>query len=153
MAIRLTSLRHHRWLASLALLAFVLRALIPAGFMPGGQGTLTLQICPDGFAAALPASPGAVGHAQHHHHYATASELADSATGGAPSDPPSHDHRSWKSGHCVFSAVAGAPPLAHSLIGAKLSESAAPSAPTVAAAVSLDTRFRIAQPRAPPVLV
>jgi hypothetical protein len=35
------------------LLALALRALIPIGFMPAGDGTLSLMICPGGFPPAL----------------------------------------------------------------------------------------------------
>ena len=36
----------HRWLAALALaMALMLRVLVPAGFMPGGDGSLTMKIC------------------------------------------------------------------------------------------------------------
>jgi hypothetical protein len=35
------------------LLALALRALIPIGFMPAGDGTLALMICPAGFPLAL----------------------------------------------------------------------------------------------------
>lgn len=35
------------------LLAFALRALIPVGFMPAADGSLSLMICPAGFPAAL----------------------------------------------------------------------------------------------------
>lgn len=34
-------------------LAFALRALIPLGFMPASDGTLSLMICPAGFPAGL----------------------------------------------------------------------------------------------------
>src|SRR5512146_1034280 len=37
----------------LVLLAFALRAIIPVGFMPAGDGTLSLMICPGGFPPAL----------------------------------------------------------------------------------------------------
>lgn len=36
-----------------ALLAFALRALIPLGFMPAGDGSLSLMICPGGLPAGL----------------------------------------------------------------------------------------------------
>lgn len=36
-----------------ALLAFALRALIPVGFMPAADGSLSLMICPAGFPAEL----------------------------------------------------------------------------------------------------
>lgn len=35
------------------LLSLALRALIPVGFMPAGDGTLSLMICPGGFPPAL----------------------------------------------------------------------------------------------------
>jgi hypothetical protein len=38
-------------LVALALLAFALRSLIPIGFMPAGDGTLSLMICPGGLPA------------------------------------------------------------------------------------------------------
>jgi len=40
-------------LVSALLLAFALRALIPIGFMPASDGTLSLMICPGGFPLAL----------------------------------------------------------------------------------------------------
>lgn len=40
------------------LLAFCLRALIPLGFMPAADGTLSLMICPAGFPAWLLHEPG-----------------------------------------------------------------------------------------------
>lgn len=54
------------------LLAFALRALIPIGFMPAADGTLSLKICGEGFPAAL-LDPAAHGHAAatgagHHSH-------------------------------------------------------------------------------------
>lgn len=143
MSIRLTSLRRHYWLATFAVLAFALRALIPAGFMPGGNGTLSLQICPDGFPVALLASPADhSAHAGHHHHQPAADG----------SNAPTHDHQSWKSGHCVFSAVAGAPPLSYLTIVTSVAETAASGIDTDVVRLALASRFRIAQPRAPPHL-
>ena len=54
------------------LLAFALRALIPIGFMPAADGTLSLTICDEGFPAGL-LQPAAHGHAVpagagHHSH-------------------------------------------------------------------------------------
>jgi hypothetical protein len=40
-------------LIAAVLLALALRALIPLGFMPAGDGTLSLMICPAGFPPAL----------------------------------------------------------------------------------------------------
>src|SRR5690349_13620755 len=114
------SLRQRRWLASLLVLTFALRALIPAGFMPAGNGSLALQICPDGFSAAalLPLAAQGIGHAEHHHqgaeHHDHGAEHHDQGTEhqhpGGSSGAPAHDHKSWMSGHCAFGAIASAPP-------------------------------------------
>ncbi|HEY8510072.1 MAG TPA: hypothetical protein VIL32_17055 [Steroidobacteraceae bacterium] len=63
-----------RGLAGLVLFAFLLRALIPAGFMPSADRPFTLELCPATFPAAWLAKAGNQGshaeHAQHHHHHA-----------------------------------------------------------------------------------
>src|ERR1700761_5925294 len=121
MPIRLTSVRQRRWLASLLVLTFALRALIPAGFMPAGDGSLTLRICPDGFLAALLSHDGAGGHAHdgasvhahgasHDHLAADVHALGHHDHSSDSSGAPAHDHRSWTSNHCAFGAVASAPP-------------------------------------------
>jgi hypothetical protein len=46
-------MKNRRPFLVLALLAFGLRALIPIGFMPSADGTLSLMICPAGFPPAL----------------------------------------------------------------------------------------------------
>jgi hypothetical protein len=46
-------MKNRRPLLVLALLAFGLRALIPIGFMPSADGTLSLMICPAGFPPEL----------------------------------------------------------------------------------------------------
>jgi hypothetical protein len=132
MSIRFANLRQHRWLASLLVVALALRALIPVGFMPGGNGQLALRICPEGFPAALLHSSG------HHHE------------GHESSERPGHDHKSWMQGHCPYGAAAGAPAACQSLIiSVDLTPAAAmPDSPVVAAV--LDFRFLVAQPRAPP---
>lgn len=155
MSIKPTSVRQRRWLASLLALTFALRALIPAGFMPAGDGSLTLRICPEGFVAALLINSG--NHAAHdgHHHEATdhPATVDAQAIGHGDADSsgaPGHDHRSWMSTHCPFGAVASAPPpiQAHAL--AVLSETQVPLAHPAALPVSFGLRHRIAQPRAPP---
>lgn len=145
MSISLTSVRRRRWLASLLTVAFVLRALIPAGFMPAGDGALALRVCPEGFPVALLAG---LGHGSHHH--LESSDQGHPGHSGDSSGAPAHDHKSWTSGHCAFGAAAGAPPLSHCSTVAALCHAERPH--TVAAIVprSLDFRFRIAQPRAPP---
>jgi hypothetical protein len=150
MPVSLTSLRQRRWLASLLVVAFALRALIPAGFMPGGEGALPLQICPEGFPAALlSGTADHAAHAGHHHH-----QVADATNPGEPdSGAPAHDHKSWTSGHCAFGAAAGAPSLCHSSIIVVVTRTESPRPETATVLTSVDFRFRIAQPRAPPSLV
>ena len=137
----LTSQRQRRWLASLLAVAFVLRALIPAGFMPAGNGSLALQICPEGFPSALLASVAGAEHAAHHpdasgtHH----------ASGTLP-----HVHKTWTAGHCAFGAAAGAPALCHASVVAFVVHTEIIRPQTTTIAVSCDVRFRLAQPRAPP---
>ncbi len=133
MSIRFANLRQHRWLASLLVVALALRALIPVGFMPSGNGQLALQICPEGFPAVLLHSSG------HHHH-----------EGHESSQAPGHDHKSWMQGHCPFGAAAGAPAACQSLVvNIDLKSVALPPDTAVVAAVQ-DFRFLVAQPRAPP---
>src|SRR6185312_3054060 len=98
----------------------------------------------EGFPVALLAAAGdPSAHGAHHHHHAPAES----------SGQPAHDHKSWMSGHCVFSAVAGAPPISQSSIVPRVSETQTPPARLATVPVSFDFRFRIAQPRAPPGLV
>jgi hypothetical protein len=161
MSARLTSLRQRRWLASLLVLTFALRALIPAGFMPAGDGSLTLRICPEGFLAALLPGHGDGNSAAHAavplidngagHHQHDAHALGHHQDHGPGSTgTPTHDHKSWMSTHCAFGALASAPPPTQSPVIAIVSEAVAPRAETASVAVSQDLRFRIAQPRAPP---
>jgi hypothetical protein len=59
----LPRLRSRSSVGLLALLpALWLHLLIPAGFMPASDASLSLQICPEGFPAGL------LAHAGHHHH-------------------------------------------------------------------------------------
>lgn len=132
MSIRLANLRRHRWLASLLVVALALRALIPVGFMPGGNGQLALQICPEGFPAAL------LPHSGHHH---------DS---GDSTSAPGHDHKSWMQGHCPFGAAAAAPAACNSLLATVDLKPAVAVPDAAMVAAVLDFRFLVAQPRAPP---
>lgn len=78
------------------LLAFVLRALIPIGFMPAADGTLSLMICPGGFPAALlpaqkPMRDGMgmpMPQPQHHGHGVMEDGYCAFTTGFSPAPPP-----------------------------------------------------------------
>ena len=83
----LTRLRNNRdVVVGLLLAVFVLRAFVPAGYMPSAGPSL-LQMCRAGFAATV---------------------LAD------PASPPAQggDHASGQ--HCLFAAMAAAPTVQHS---------------------------------------
>ena len=136
---RLTTLRQNRWLAGLLVVALALRALIPVGFMPSGDGKVALQICPDGFPTVL-----LHGATQQHHH--------ESHHEGDHSSPtPGHDHKSWMQGHCPFGAAAGATVACLAVLLAVVDlPTTAPPPDTIAVAAELDFRFLLAQPRAPP---
>lgn len=77
--------RRSRPLMLLVLPALLLRALIPAGFMPAQDARLALEICPEGFPAGL------LLHATHHHEQGT--------RGGAHGD------------HCLFGSACGSGPV------------------------------------------
>jgi hypothetical protein len=137
------------------LLAFVVRSLIPAGFMPAADRPFTLEICPDGLPAhvALPAHADDAVHL--HDHASVAAERAgdmhatEAGEHSAPHDPHS-THKSWT--HCPFAGLASAPaPLHVAEAAPSLSLTAVAISDTDARFVST-TRFRIAQPRAPPSL-
>lgn len=150
MTARPTSQRQRRWLTSLLVVLFALRALVPMGFMPAGDGALALQVCPEGFPSALLA-----GHADHaaHHHTASNTPQGDPSHSADPAGGHKHDHKSWMSGHCAFGAAASGPALCHTLAIATVSHTEAARVDVTPVPVSLDHRFRIAQPRGPPGLV
>ena len=66
------------------LLAFVVRALVPQGFMPASDSSFSIEICPEGFPAQL------LAHAGHHH-------------------PGTHSHTE----HCVFGSACAGGPVSH----------------------------------------
>ncbi|MEJ0038389.1 MAG: hypothetical protein WDO68_20310 [Gammaproteobacteria bacterium] len=66
---RVPSPKQRLWVISTLLVALLVRALIPAGFMPATDRPFSFQVCPDGFPAALLAEaavPAAFAHASHH---------------------------------------------------------------------------------------
>ena len=61
----MTQYRQHRPLIiSLLLLVLIARALVPVGFMPAGDGSTQLILCPDGML--MPADSGAPGSVKLH---------------------------------------------------------------------------------------
>ncbi len=136
-------------LATILLLALLLRALIPAGYMPSADRPFTLDLCPDGLPTAL------LAHSPHAHATSSSQDsYPEHAALGATSEPEdeSSTHHLSFSGHCIFagaSSVAGPPHLPalatviDSLFVADFERSSA---------ILKAQRYRIQQPRAPPLL-
>jgi hypothetical protein len=76
------------------LLAFVLRALIPAGYMPDSDRPFALQICPDGLPAQIDEHAGHAAHGDH--------------GSPPPGENDSHQHETLRAAHCVFATAASA---------------------------------------------
>jgi len=83
-------------LVGAVLLALALRSLIPLGFMPAADGTLSLMICP----AGLP--PG----------FLDAGRSAAMPAGMAMPAHPGHGPGAVDDGHCIFCTGFGAAPPA-----------------------------------------
>ena len=121
--------RRHRLITGLLLVALVFRVLIPAGFMPAGDGSLSLRICPmammaDGLPMSLP----------------------------TPSDGEDHPGGPAHSDHCPYAFAPAAAPVPH--FAAVLPEllAATASRPPIVAVRLVRRTARTHQPRAPPVL-
>jgi hypothetical protein len=120
------------------LAAFVLRALIPVGFMPSPEHPFTLSICPDGFPIELlPAND----HAAHAH-------AADDPANVGANGSNSHDH--GLSHHCSFATGAAAPRLADLPSTAMTFERGQPIEIEYLSPSLGTPRFLLAQSRAPP---
>jgi hypothetical protein len=129
----LASQGSRKLIAGILLIALACRALVPAGFMPAPDHAFSLEICPDGFPTQLLHYVPAHGHGMHH-------------SGGA-----SHPHGASRSEHCVFAAVASAGPATHTLVVHLPLDNSLPPLFDAARSAFRTPRFRIQQPRAPPV--
>ena len=132
--------------------ALLLRALIPAGFMPlAGAGGLYLGFCP----GAGPLPPGLSASAAHGSHLDHASHLAHGAhlghgahEGGSPGTPDSSHHFA----SCVFSTgVTGV--FAATNIAVLAADAPLASCQRSAAGIFLPAILRTQSSRGPPILV
>jgi len=131
------SVRRRRRLAWLVLPALLLRALIPAGFMPfAGPAGAYLGFCP-GSGTLLSAATELATHASHggHGHH----------PGGAPGAPGTQPHPS-----CVFSTGAAAT-FAAMLTAALASPVQSAAAVRVASLICLPAILRSQSSRGPPL--
>lgn len=179
---RVLSPTQRLWVISTLLVALVVRALIPAGFMPAADRPFSFQICPDGFPAALlqdgAALPASAHEGHHHHdngeaahagHHAEADGLL--AAGHQHGEPlhdhggplhhgnslhghgvPLHNHGAASAEHCVFAAAAGVFAVAFAATYFALTPSIVSPEAEVLPSSYESLRFRLAQPRGPPAL-
>lgn len=114
--------RGRQLLAALMLVAFAVRALVPAGFMPASGGAFSIEICPEGFAAQL------LPHGGHH------------PAGGSPTHTE----------HCVFGSAGASGPLRQlAALGAIALLQHAPAARLIAAPTAVRL-VHLPQARGPP---
>lgn len=138
----------HRTLAllqSLLLLAFVLtRAVVPAGFMPSGQGALGFDWCPSQSAAVvefLNGSAHTAGQHSHHANHHTSHHQANLRS----SSSDSAEHISTYCDFAWLSALLVAPELALALLAFTLL-----LLPRFKLGIHLSHRFYLPPARAPP---
>lgn len=143
-----------RGLICLVLFVFLLRALIPAGFMPSAGGLFSLELCPSTFPAAwlekLAEQAGKgdrshhahhAHHAQHHHH---AQHAGHATTDEAPAAKSSFDH-------CPFGSAPSVAPVVEP--GLVLLAAEPDTVPDFLSVGALPARLiRSQKARAPPVL-
>jgi hypothetical protein len=108
-------------IASAMLLAFVVRALVPQGFMPASDRTFSVEICPEGFPAQL------LAHVGHHH-------------------PGTH----WHTEHCVFGSACATGPASHVPLLTWLSLTESVPATHVTSAAIVVQLVHLPQTRGPP---
>jgi hypothetical protein len=125
--------RSRKLIASILLVALAFRALVPAGFMPAANHPFSLEICPDGFPAQLLHSGMDHEHGMHH------------------SKGAAHSHYSAQSEHCVFAAVTSAGPATYALAVRLPLDSSFTPLFDGARCIYRAQRFRVHQPRAPPL--
>ena len=122
MRILLSNKARRLLIAGVLLFAFVVRSLVPEGFMPASERPFSVEICPEGFPAQL------LVHGGHHHH------------GG-------HSYTE----HCVFGTAcpSGPPSQAASLAAISLAELAL-AAPFIGAVIVVQLVY-LPRARGPPV--
>jgi len=135
------SARHR--IAVVALLAFAVRALVPAGYMPSGEHPLTLQLCSEGLPASLLA-PG------HHHHEAVQEHAGLHHHDALHAGSPSHGTGAFQ--HCPFGSTPVPAPLAQLPAALLTGVALAMPAFELRSLVTGQQRARAHRARAPPAL-
>lgn len=130
-------------LASIMLVAFASRALVPLGFMPASDRPFSIEICWEGFPAGILAH----GEPPHADSMGMDSMSAESMPAGA------HHHHSGNpshSEHCVFGTACGAGPISHLPLLGNLSSAQQLRAVAFVSIADAVRLVHLPQPRAPP---
>lgn len=99
--------RHRTLMLAAALAMLSMRALTPAGYMPGSPGSgLLFELCPAGVPAAVMQALGA-GHHHHHHDQETSSPTAEHCPIG---------HMLGSAAACDVDPQVGLPPAGHEFV-------------------------------------
>lgn len=139
-------------IASILLVAFASRALIPPGFMPASDRPFSIQICWETFPAEM-LTHGEPPHADSTGMDSMHRELAGDATSHRDPLPEAHHHHSGSpshSEHCLFGTACSTGPIRHfPLLGD--SSSAQQLRAVGFASIALAVRLvHLPQSRAPP---
>jgi hypothetical protein len=144
MCLILGRLSRRTLVASIMLVAFASRALIPAGFMPASGHPFSIEICPEDFPAGLLAQGGPA---------QAASADPDSMDMGSMdmgSMPAHHGSGHSHSEHCVFGTACSPGPLHHHVLPNAISSIRRPRA-IAFASIAVGVRLvHLPQSRAPP---
>ena len=122
-------------LTSIMLVAFALRALIPTGFMLGGDQRFPIEICWDGLPAAMLASMDM--------------GSMDMRSMDMGSMPGGHQHSAGE--HCLFGTACGSGPLPHLALPVALVSGRQLAATEISASPNAVRLVHLPQSRAPPV--
>lgn len=148
-----------RRLAGIVLAAFLLRALVPEGFMPSSSRAFALEICPEGLPVQILSrlAQGAPAAARHAHAPLQPDAAAHDHVSGGGNGPPRDAGPSAPAGSLLFhdcsfgaspaAAPTPAPSVAVAYTATALAVTASPP-PLQRAA----PRYRPQQARAPPAL-
>jgi|HubBroStandDraft_1064217.scaffolds.fasta_scaffold20705_2 hypothetical protein len=158
-------------MASIMLVAFASRALIPSGFMPANDRPFSMEICWEGFPADLLAH-GEPPHADSMgmnsmsadsmpvhsmaadpiHDSMQREPVTDSTFHRGPPQEPHHNHSRIPSHseHCIFGSACGAGPIPHPPLASDISSAEPLRAVAVVSIAGAVRLVHLPQPRAPP---
>jgi hypothetical protein len=140
--------RRQTVMASLMLVAFASRALIPPGFMPASDRPFSVEICWEGFPAGMLAH----GEPPHADSMGMASMAMDSMShrGSPQGAHHAHSGNPSHSEHCVFGTACSAGPIPHPPLPGDLSSARQLRAVTFVSIAEAVRLVHLPQPRAPP---